>query len=312
VLVDDADGRVVDDAAVVANGAPASDRRGSEDERDGPSAITDDDSATTLDAEDEVGAAEAESAAAEADSGVQRTASDGGALAGSLEPTQRHDAEVLLSALAATPVEDETELDESEVGSSPGGPTPGEVIDIDRLLDDIGAAVPVSRRGDVVAPHRLPAAERASGEGVAPPVVVPTWRQRRAARRLQARKVGRILRNVDPWTVLKVSLLFYLCAFLMLLFSGVLLWAAARSFGVVGDIEGFITEALTLESFAFDGRQIFRLAALAGLALVVAATSATVVLAITFNLICNLTGGIRLVVVEEESARPVLRAPSEI
>jgi hypothetical protein len=143
-----------------------------------------------------------------------------------------------------------------------------------------------------------------------PEAVVPTRRQRRAARRLQARKVGRLIRHVDLWSVLKLALLFHLCAFLITLVTGSLLWAVAVSTGVVGDLEGFLREAFALESFAFDGERIFRAAVLGGLALVVAATAVTVLLAALLNLTSDLVGGLRVTVVEEETARPRSRRPS--
>jgi hypothetical protein len=143
---------------------------------------------------------------------------------------------------------------------------------------------------------------------------VPSRRQRRAARRLQARKVGRIVRHLDLWSVLKLSLLFHLCAFLISLLAGLLVWSIGISAGVIGDLEGFIRQAFALESFAFDGERIFRAAVLGGLALVLAATAFTVLVAAVFNLVSDLVGGIRVTVVQEETARPQVgrasRAPS--
>jgi hypothetical protein len=48
---------------------------------------------------------------------------------------------------------------------------------------------------------------------------------------------------------------------------------------------------------------MFRAYAVGGLVMVVAATGFTVLLAVLFNLISDLTGGVRVTVVEEESAR---------
>jgi len=49
-----------------------------------------------------------------------------------------------------------------------------------------------------------------------------------------------VLRKLDPWSVLKLSLVFYLALFVVILVAGVLLWAGRRAVGVVGNIEHFM------------------------------------------------------------------------
>jgi hypothetical protein len=164
---------------------------------------------------------------------------------------------------------------------------------------------PLPRGGDHAPAYDIPAGSPAgpAAWGTTAPVV-PTRRQRQAARRLQARKVGRLVRHIDLWSVFKLALLFHLSAFLITLVAGSLLWAVAIGTGVVRDLEGFIREAFALESFTFDGGRIFRAAALGGLALVVAATAVTVMLGALLNLISDVIGGVRFTVVEEETAQP--------
>lgn len=135
----------------------------------------------------------------------------------------------------------------------------------------------------------------------------PTWRDRRAASRLRARKVRRLIRHIEPWSMLKISLLFYFCLWIILLVAGVLLWGAAVNSGTVDNIENFIRELFALDTFEFDADKIFRSSALGGLVMVVAATGFNVLLAVLFNLISDLTGGVRITVVEEESARMFAR-----
>ena len=65
-----------------------------------------------------------------------------------------------------------------------------------------------------------------------------------------------------------------------------------------------IFAARALRSFAFDGAQVFQLATFGGLALVLVATFLCCLAALVFNLISDLVGGIRVTVVEEETARP--------
>jgi hypothetical protein len=124
--------------------------------------------------------------------------------------------------------------------------------------------------------------------------------------RLRARKVQRIVRRVDPWSVLKVSLIFYFCVWLMVMVAAVLIWGAAVGSGTVSSLESFIAEFLAFEEFSFNGDQLFQIFALGGLIGVFVTTAATAVLAVLFNLIADLTGGIRFTVIEEESARRLI------
>ena len=112
------------------------------------------------------------------------------------------------------------------------------------------------------------------------------------------------MRYVEPWSVLKVSLILYFCAWVVMLFVGVTLWNLAANSGLVARIETFVVELFALESFQINADQIFRIAAVGGLVLVLAGSGLTVLGAVLFNLISDVTGGVRLTVVEEETARP--------
>jgi hypothetical protein len=123
---------------------------------------------------------------------------------------------------------------------------------------------------------------------------------------IRARKVHRIVRRIDPWSILKVSLVFYFCVWIMVLVALVLMWGVAVGSGTVASLESFIAEFLAFEEFRFNGDQLFQLFALGGLIGVFVTTAVTAVLAVLFNLIADLTGGVRMTVIEEESARRVV------
>ena len=114
-----------------------------------------------------------------------------------------------------------------------------------------------------------------------------------------------VVRRVDPWSVLKVSIFFYLSVCIVLLVAGVLLWSAASSAGVIDNVESFMVE-IGFDGFRFLPGQILRGAGLAGMVLVVAGTFANVLLATLYNLIGDVIGGIRLTLAEDESNRPRL------
>ena len=148
--------------------------------------------------------------------------------------------------------------------------------------------------GALGGPRPQPPARSALGRAV----------QARTSRRLRARRVRRLVRHVEPWSVLKVSLILYFCAWVVMLFVGVTLWNLAVNSGLVADVENFVLELFALESFKINADQIFRIAAVGGLVLVLAGSALTVLGAVLFNLISDITGGVRLTVVEEETARP--------
>ena len=119
---------------------------------------------------------------------------------------------------------------------------------------------------------------------------------RRRVRRV--RRTTRTLRYIDPWSVLRVSALFHLVLYLILLITGVLLWNVANTTGTVDNVERFM-ESFGWETFEFDGGEIFSQAWVLGLFLVVGLTGLAVLVAVTFNLIADVVGGVRVTVVED-------------
>lgn len=180
--------------------------------------------------------------------------------------------------------------------------------------------------------------------------------------KVRARKVRRIVRHIDPWSVLKISALFFTALFLIVSVASAVLWSAARGSGAIEDVESFVTsvggfgncepvegergdttpttqpadtttlpvdqldpqgavttlpagpvepvdpgddedcpEGQVLEGeFKFEDGRIFQAFVLGGFVLVLAGAATAVVLAVLFNLISDLTGGLRLTVLEEE------------
>jgi hypothetical protein len=119
-------------------------------------------------------------------------------------------------------------------------------------------------------------------------------------RRTRVRKVSRVVRRVDAWSVLKVSVIFYAIANLVLLVAGVLLWNLAQTTGTVANVEGFIRELFSLKTFKIDGQRLYRASWPISVFLVVAGTGLNVTAAVMFNLITDLVGGVRVTVLEEE------------
>jgi len=118
----------------------------------------------------------------------------------------------------------------------------------------------------------------------------------------QGRRVRRVVRRIDTWSVLKVSALFFLTFTLVLVLAGVLLWIAGSVLGAVESVEGFM-QAIGFEDFRFVGVQLLRGFVAAALVIVVLGTGFSVLMAVVYNLISDLVGGIQLTVLEED-ARP--------
>ena len=118
--------------------------------------------------------------------------------------------------------------------------------------------------------------------------------------RPRVRKVQRVVRRVDPWGVFKLSLLLFVILYVVLLIAGVLLWRLAASTGTIDNIEGFVREALPLKEFTLKGDQLFRGSWAFGAIMVIGGTGFAVTMAILFNLLTDLVGGVKVTVLEEE------------
>ena len=115
----------------------------------------------------------------------------------------------------------------------------------------------------------------------------------------RVRRVTRVVREIDPWSALKVGLVFHLVIYLTLLVASVLLWSVASATGTIDNIERFL-ESFGWESFQFNGLAQFINILFLGLLGVVLLTALWVLGAMVFNLITDLVGGIRVSVLEEE------------
>lgn len=124
---------------------------------------------------------------------------------------------------------------------------------------------------------------------------------------MRARKVRRIIRRFDPWSVLKVSFIFFICVYIVSMVALVLLWNLASGGGVIENLESFIEDLGAFETFEFEPGKLLQGAALGGAVLAVLATGLTALGSVLFNLISDLVGGVRLTVIEEPSVRPGVR-----
>ncbi len=115
----------------------------------------------------------------------------------------------------------------------------------------------------------------------------------------QGRKVRRVIRRIDTWTVAKISLALHLCLVLVVMTAGVLLWTIADGQGAIGRLQDAVKSNLKLTTFQFHGDTLFKGVLTAGIIFAILGTFLTVVFAQLYNLLADLIGGIQVWVLEE-------------
>jgi hypothetical protein len=159
-----------------------------------------------------------------------------------------------------------------------------------------GPVVPIAPQDESSSRMRRP--KRDPDYDPAPVPVVPPL-PRVLGRRPRVRKVTRVVRHVDPWSVFKIALVANAVLYIVLLTAGVLLWNVAYATGTIDNVERFF-ESFGWSTFEFNGGEIYHNGWIAGLFGVIGLTGLAVLLATLFNLITDLVGGMRFTVLEEE------------
>ena len=196
--------------------------------------------------------------------------------------------------------------DDTDDGDAPDGSValdPGTEPDVsDDVLEELrradidGPTVEYAPQDDTSSGIRRP---RRSAEYDPSPFPIPVTVPRLLGRKPRVRRVTRVVRHVDPWSVFKIALVANLVFYLIVLTAGVLLWNVAYATGTVDNVERFF-ESFGWSSFEFNGGQIYHSAWIGGLFLVIGLTGLAVLFATLFNLITDLVGGMRFTVLEEE------------
>ena len=88
--------------------------------------------------------------------------------------------------------------------------------------------------------------------------------RRERVRVVRGRRSRRIIRRIDTWTVLKVSLVFYLCVLIVVLISGVVLWNVAQAFNFTHDIEKSVKTLFGYNTFTLHPTPMFEYTAMGG------------------------------------------------
>ncbi|MDJ0924384.1 MAG: DUF3566 domain-containing protein [Acidimicrobiia bacterium] len=114
---------------------------------------------------------------------------------------------------------------------------------------------------------------------------------------MAVRRVRRIIRKVDPWTVLKASLIFNAIAGLVFVLGMWVMWSLVIQKGIPERIVDLF-DAVTIE-LTIDGPLYFRITALLAGIGVIGMTAFMTLGAVIYNLISDLVGGVEVTVLEE-------------
>ena len=130
---------------------------------------------------------------------------------------------------------------------------------------------------------------------------------------MAVRRVRRIVRKIDPWTVLKVSIVLNAIGALIFVLGTWVVWSMSLQRGIP-DRFVEIFESLTL-TFVPDGELYFRVIVMLAIVGAIVMTGVMTLGAVMYNLISDMVGGIEITVLEETynptpAAAPVRVAPA--
>lgn len=116
------------------------------------------------------------------------------------------------------------------------------------------------------------------------------------------RRVRRIIRKIDPWTTLKVSAVVWAVLALAFVLGTVIFWSVLDRAGVPDRIVDFMVEITLIEEgsnpFA-NTEQFLRFLIFGSVVGWVVLTGTSVALAVIYNLVSDVVGGLEIVVLEE-------------
>lgn len=174
---------------------------------------------------------------------------------------------------------------------------------VDGSVAPADVPIPQSARGEAGTTRqarRTGRGARARAVDAAPDIEAgrPTPSGRRGRPRRRGRRVKRVVRRIELWSVLKISLVFNTVMLGVALAVVALLWGLANTTGLIDDLEGFLRDS-GFEDFRFQGDRMFQQVAFVGAVMALTLTVFTVLATALLNLISEITGGIRFIVIEE-------------
>lgn len=119
-------------------------------------------------------------------------------------------------------------------------------------------------------------------------------------RAVTARRSRVEMSRVDLWSVLKVSLCFYLAGLAILLIAGLVTWLLLDAAGQIRSFERFMGDILSAKNYHLVASEVLIGGVLIGLVIVALVTVLTVIAAALYNVFSDLVGGIEVTLVEAD------------
>ena len=117
---------------------------------------------------------------------------------------------------------------------------------------------------------------------------------------MAVRRVRRVLRKIDPWTVLKVSIIFNVIIVMAISVGIAIAWSLLRNSGIPDSIVDSVNElAIFEEDISLDGPSYFRVMVFFSIVSTILLTGLATLSAVFYNLISDVVGGVEFVVLEE-------------
>jgi len=129
----------------------------------------------------------------------------------------------------------------------------------------------------------------------APP---PAGTPKRGAGKAQRRHARVVIRKISPWSVFKMSVIFYLCVMLVLLGAGMILYGMLGAIGALDSTTRLIRDLFAEETFVINGGWLFSRGLMFGLLMVVVWSLINVFVVFLYNLISDLVGGVEITLAE--------------
>ena len=127
------------------------------------------------------------------------------------------------------------------------------------------------------------------------------------------RRVRRVIRKFDPWTVFKVSLVLHVVFAIATLIGLLILWSLLVRVGIPQALDEFLVliSLIDDEAVLFDnGARFVRVAVFGSVVFGIVMTLLSTLAAVFYNLASDVVGGVEVVMLEETLQVPAAPAPA--
>jgi hypothetical protein len=114
----------------------------------------------------------------------------------------------------------------------------------------------------------------------------------------RSRQARVVVRKLGPWSVLKISFLFYLCVMVVIVGAMMILYGILGAIGALDSLTRLIRDLFADQSFRINGGWLFTRGVAIGLAMVALWTLINVFVVFLYNLLSDVVGGIEVTLSE--------------